>query len=108
MSASRTTGACELVGLARTRYRNRAGALRGLDRDRQLCASNGIPEALRPVEVFRCLPRHRGGCNGWHLRLDARAAHEHRYGPAQGAAGGDVVVFPRRPNPAPQEAAQAA
>lgn len=77
MSAPQALGACSLVGPHRVRYRNRKRARQGLDRGRRLCRARGIPEALWPAETFRCPPRDRGGCNGWHLRVDAVARREH-------------------------------
>lgn len=74
MSAVRARGVCPLRARG-VRFRNRHGAVKGLDKGRQACRREGIPEALWPAKVYRCRRRDHGGCGGWHLASDPAAVH---------------------------------
>lgn len=70
MSAVRARGVCPRGPKDKVRFRNRAGARKGLDRARKACVDSGIPEELHPAVIYRCAPRERGGCGGWHMASD--------------------------------------
>jgi hypothetical protein len=93
VSAARAKGVCPAAGRSKVRYRNRLGAMKGLDRGRQAARKAGRPEPLWPTDIYRCLPRDRGGCNGWHLSIDRRAAEEY----LAGLPAGEVITLPSPP-----------
>lgn len=77
MSAVRARGVCPRGTASKVRYRNRAGARKGLDAARKACREDGLPEPLWPVMGYRCGPRSMGGCAGWHLSGDRRKVYDY-------------------------------